>query len=206
MQRLLLCSLFLLGLAIPGAACAQTQTPPSAAGQSSLAADYPQEEGGVLIQDSSWKNMPNQVPAKTRVAHGIAASLSYGLVPGKMVAEYEGAHAPIEVGAGQPTICICHLLSIPGEPTIVRLQPKKGARELNGGKIIAYPLVGGSKMEDAAKSDWIPAVQEHPDPHVWLIRPQSPLPTGEYALMLGTQNLSIFPFTVVASGSPAAAK
>jgi hypothetical protein len=94
------------------------------------------------------------------------------------------------------------MISLPGDPVLVRLRPKKGSRELDGGKMIVYPVVGGSKMADANKSDLIPIDVSHPDAHVWLIRPQSPLEPGEYALMLGTQNLSIFPFTaVLAAGS-----
>jgi hypothetical protein len=63
--------------------------------------------------------------------------------------------------------------------------------------MFVYPVVGNSKMADANKSDLIPADVSRPDPHVWLIRPQAPLPPGEYALMLGTQNISIYPFAVV---------
>jgi hypothetical protein len=65
--------------------------------------------------------------------------------------------------------------------------------------MIAYPVVGNSKMVDANKTDLISADVSHPDPQVWLIRPQSTLEPGEYALMLGTQNIAIFPFTVVAA-------
>jgi hypothetical protein len=39
-----------------------------------------------------------------------------------------------------------------------------------------------------------------------VIRPQSPLDPGEYALMLGTQNISIFPFTVLPPSPPSPAK
>ncbi len=87
-------------------------------------------------------------------------------------------------------------MSLPGAPVLVRLSAKKGTREFDGGRMIVYPIVGGSKMADAKSSDLIPADVSHPDSGVWLIRPQSPLEPGEYALMLGTQNLSIYPFTV----------
>jgi hypothetical protein len=162
-----------------------------------LTADYPMDRAGVLIQSAQWTAVANQNPTKTRAAHGIAASLSYGMVPVKIVAEYEGEHAPTQVEAARPILCICHIISLPGYPVIVRLHPKKGARELDGGRMIAYPVVGNSKMADANKSDLIPVDVSQPDPQVWLIRPQSPLEPGEYALMLGTQNMSIFPFTVV---------
>jgi len=98
-------------------------------------------------------------------------------------------------------ICICHLLSLPNDPVIVRLHPKKNSRELDGGKIIVYPVVGGSKTADASETDLIAVDIAHPDAHVWLVRPQSPLPAGEYALMLGSQNMNIYPFTVSTSGA-----
>ncbi len=162
-----------------------------------LTADYPINQAGVLIQSNDWIQVANQYPARTRAAHSIAASLSYGMVPVKIVAEYAGQHAPTAVAAGRPVLCLCHFMSIPGEPVLVRLHAKKDTRELDGGRMIVYPIVGGSKIADANKSDLIPADVSHPNPQVWLVRPQSPLDPGEYALMLGTQNLSIFPFTVV---------
>jgi hypothetical protein len=92
-------------------------------------------------------------------------------------------------------------MSLPGAPVLVRLHPKKGARELDGGRMYVYPVVGNSKMADASKSDIVPSDVSQPAPQVWLVRPQSPLDPGEYAMMLGTQNISIFPFTVVAQPS-----
>ena len=88
------------------------------------------------------------------------------------------------------------MIYLPGEPVIVRLHSKKDSREFDGGKMIVYPVVGGSKMADANKSDLIPVDVSHPEENVWLVRPQTELSPGEYALMLGTQNLSIFPFTL----------
>jgi hypothetical protein len=161
-----------------------------------LATDYPMDQAGVFVEGAQWTAVANQYPTKTRLAHSLAASLSYGVVPTKIVAEYDGEHAPTQVEAAQPVLCLCHFGSLPGDPALVRLHPKKGARELDGGRMFVYPIVGNSKMADANKSDLILADVSHPDPHVWLVRAQSPLEPGEYALMLGTQNLSIFPFTV----------
>jgi hypothetical protein len=170
-----------------------------------LTADYPIDQGGVLIKGDQWTAVANQNPTKTRLAHSIAASLSYGVVPAKIVAEYEGEHASAQVETAQPVVCLCRFVSLPGEPVLVRLHPKKGERELDGGRMTVYPIVGNSKMADANKSDLIAADVSHPDPHVWLIRPQAPLEPGEYALMLGTQNISIYPFTVVAPSAHTAA-
>jgi hypothetical protein len=174
---------------------------PAHASGEGLDADYPVNQAGVLIQGAQWTAVANQYPTKTRAAHTIAASLSYGIVPVKIVAEYEGEHASAQTETAQPIICVCHFMSLPGAPVLVRLYPKKGARELDGGRMYVYPVVGNSKMADANKSDIIPADVSHPDPQVWLIRPQCPLDSGEYALMLGTENMSIFPFTVVAPPS-----
>lgn len=172
--------------------------------QASPSTDYPANKAGILIQADGWMPVANQNPTKTKAAHGIAAGLSYGLVPAKIVAEYDGDHASTQVPAGQPVICICHMLSIPGNPLIVRLHPKKGARELDGGRMVVYPVVGGSKMADANKTDIVPVDVTQPEPQVWLVHAQIALEPGEYALMLGSQNISIFPFTVVAPSSPSA--
>jgi hypothetical protein len=185
----------------PFAICAQNQ--PSPAGQVPLTANYPTDKAGVLIQSDGWSAVANQNPTKTKVAHALAAGLSYGLAPAKVVAEYDGEHAATQIESTQPVICVCHFSSIPGAPVLVRLHSKKGARELNGGKMIVYPVVGGSKMADANKPDLIPADVSQPDPQVWLVRPQFALEPGEYALMLGTQNVSIFPFTVAPPPSQA---
>lgn len=196
MPRIVLAGGFLLALMSVTVASSQNQSPQSTPASSSFASDYPMDRPGIFIQDSSWREISNEMPAKMKAAHGIAASLSYGVVPAKLVEEYQGEHAATQVGSAQPIICICHMFSLPGQPVIVRLHPKKGSRELDGGRMIIYPVVGGSKVADANKSDLIPVDQSHPEEHVWLVRPQSPLAPGEYALMLGTQNINIYSFTV----------
>ncbi len=192
-------------LAVALFAGAQASPNMGGAPQANLAADYPQRQVGVLIQSQTadWAPISGAVPSKTRAKHGIAASLSYGAVPATVVSEYDGVHAQTQVAPGQPVICICHMISLPGDPVVVRLHPKKASRELDGGRMIVYPVVGGSKMADANKSDLIPVDVSQPESIVWLVRPQQPLPTGEYALMLGTQNLNLFPFTVAAPSAAA---
>jgi hypothetical protein len=202
MRRAILVSAFLL-IAFSVLPVLHAQNQPVPAKSESLAADYPANRAGIFIQSSQWLLVSGQTPVKTRTSRGIAASFSYGLVPAKIVSEYDGEHAPVRVEAGQLTLCICHILSLPGDPVLVRLHPKKLSRELDGGRMIVYPVVGGSKMADANKSDLIPVDVSQPDPQVWLVRSQSPLEPGEYALMLGTQNLNIYPFTVVAPPTPA---
>jgi hypothetical protein len=51
-------------------------------------------------------------------------------------------------------------------------------------------------MSEAKQNDLIAVEVSQPENIVWLVRPLEALPAGEYALMLGTQNMSIFPFTV----------
>jgi hypothetical protein len=122
-------------------------------------------------------------------------------VPAIVIAEYEGEHAKVQVKSAQPLICLCHLLSLPGDPVIVRLHLKKKSRELDGGNMIVYPIVGGAKTADAKVSDLIAVDVSHPDPSVWLVQPKSELEAGEYALMLGTTNMNIFPFTITVGRS-----
>lgn len=186
--------IFMLGCANLGRAQAVPNA--SAASQSTFTAEYPKTPG-VFIQSVDWLPLSAAMPSKTKAKHGIAASLSYGTVPVIITAEYAGVHAQVQLEAARPAICLCHLISLPGTPALVRLHAKKDARELDGGKMIAYPVVGGSKIADANRSDLIAVETMQPESLVWLVRPEQPLAPGEYALLLGTQNMSIFPFTVV---------
>jgi hypothetical protein len=191
-SAILLCA---VALSCSVSSAAQTQSSP-ATPQAKVVANYPHDKAGVMLQAAEWVTMPSATPTKTRAKHGIAASLSYGAVPANVVSDYEGLHASVQVPSGQPIICLCHLISLPGAPVIVRLHPKKESRELDGGRMRVFPVVGGSKMADANQSDLLPVDVTQPENMVWLVQPQQPLPAGEYALMLGTQNVNIFPFTV----------
>jgi hypothetical protein len=161
-----------------------------------VTADYPENRGGVLIQGSDWIAVSPQNPSKTHLKHALAPAFSYGIAPAGIVSEYEGIHAQTQIESGQPVICVCHFYSIPGDPALVRLHPnpKKNLRELDGGNLHI-----GAKLAEAEKNDLIPINVSRPENMVWLVEPQQPLPPGEYALMLGTQNITIFPFSVVAA-------
>lgn len=206
MQRFLVVSALLTLSAAALSLHAQNPTPggPSAGQPASnpVSADYPKNRAGVMIGEKQWTDVANQTPSKTKAAHSIAASLSYGIVPAKVVAEYQGEHSPTRTTETQPVICVCHIFALPGAPVLVKLHAKKDSRELDGGRMTVYPLVGGTKSADANKSDLIAADVSQPEPQVWLVRPQTPLDPGEYALMLGTQNINIFPFTVEAASTP----
>jgi hypothetical protein len=176
---------------VPGAASA---TPPA------VAADYPTDRTGVLIGSPGWSSIPSEAPAKIHLKHGLAPALTYGIAPAGAISEYGGEHAAVEVEPGRPIICICHIASLPGNPALVRLHPQKNARELDAGKIHI-----GAKIGQAEKADLIAIDVSQPEDTVWLVQPQQPLAAGEYALMPGSQNMSIYAFTV-AGGSPAGPK
>lgn len=167
-----------------------------------VTADYPRSRAGVLIDPPDWPAISAAAPAKIHAKRGFAPAFTYGAVPATTVAEYQGPHASVEVEPGKPIICICHTLSLPGNPAIVRLHLKKDTRELDGGKLRI-----GAKVATAEASDLIAIAVSQPENGVWLVQPRQELQAGEYALMLGTQNMSIFPFTVAAGASaPAAGK
>jgi hypothetical protein len=158
--------------------------------------DYPSNKVGVLIDDSDWDSIQFEAPAKLRLKNGFAPALTYGIAPATGVSEYTGAHSAVTVQPGRPTICVCHLISIPGDPVIVKLHPtNKNVRELDAGKI----HIGG-KFAKAESADLVAVDVSHPESTVWLVRPRMSLEAGEYALMLGTQNMAIYSFTM---GAPA---
>lgn len=166
-----------------------------------VTADYPPDRTGILILSSDWIPVPNEIPAKSHLKHGLAPTFTYGIAPAEAVSDYEGLHAKVQIEPGRPVICICHLISLPRNPALVVLHanPKKNVRQLDGGNL---HLRG--KIAEAEKADLIPINVSQPESGVWLIQPQQDLPPGEYALMGGTQNLSIFPFTVAPASPPSA--
>jgi hypothetical protein len=180
-------------MALPLLAPAQSEVAqgPASTPPPTVTADYPRDRSGILIRNSDWVSIPPEMPAKIHMKQGFAPALTYGIAPAGAVTDYEGLHARVQIEPGQPVICICHVISLPGNPALVRLHPKKNARELDGGKLHI-----GAKFAEAEKSDLIPVDVSQPESTVWLVRPQQALPAGEYALMAGTQNMSIFPFTV----------
>lgn len=201
--QLMFVAVFILGIGSP--LFSQTATPsrPEVASTqpSKFTVEYPKDEIGVLLGSSVWTEVSPVFPARTHAKHSLVSSLTYGAVPAEVVTEYEGLHAEVRLSPGRPVFCVCHIFSIPGTPVIVRLHPKKNSRMLDGGRI---PILGG-KIAEATKSDLVEIDVSQPESTVWLIRPKEALQSGEYALMLGTQNMSIFPFTVSAPESDAPA-
>lgn len=86
-----------------------------------------------------------------------------------------------------------NVLSSCPQTTAQSRHPKENSRELDGGSI---PVPGG-KIGEAIKRDLIEVEVSRPETAVWLIQPREALPAWEYALMVGTQNMAIFPFTVL---------
>jgi len=191
--------LLLLGIVLtsPQFGFGQTKADGAPNAPVSSAADYPKGRAGVLIEASDWTPLDAVMPSKTRAKGGIAQSLSYGAVRGTMRADYNGEHAAVQIKPGPVSICICRIASIPADPVIVKLHPQKGMRELDGGKL---PIMGG-KTAEAGKTDLVRVEVSHPDSTVWLVRSRDALPEGEYALMLGTQNMAVFPFTISAASN-----
>lgn len=149
--------------------------------------EYPKDDNGILIDGSGWTEILPDPPAKSRVKRAIAASLTYGAIPARLVAEYDGLHADVQLLPGRPTLCVCHMPNVFGPPVLVRLHAKKNSRELDGGRI----PVPGAKIGEATKSDLIDVDVSQPETEVWLLQPREVLSPGEYALMVGTQKLMV---------------
>src|SRR2546425_9736862 len=141
---------------------AQSESDTSSPRPANVTTDYPKDKAGVLIQSSGWTAIPAAAPSKSKVKRGLAASLSYGAVPAAIVADYDGLHAQTRIEPGQPVICICHLISLPGAPALVRLHPKKEFRELDGGRL----RVLRSKTAEATQNDLIPTEVSQPESSV----------------------------------------
>jgi len=194
-------ALILLSL-LPSAKLARAQGKPSTASltPSNFAAGYPNDDASVLV-DSGWVALSQELPSKIRTKRGLVSSLTYGVVPGAIIAEYPGQHAGLQIETHRPVFSICNVPSFAGAPALVRLHPKKDSRELDAGRL---PVLG-AKIAEAKQSDQVPTETVQPENGCWLLRPREDLPAGEYALMLATENLGIFAFTIAvpSAGNPA---
>lgn len=163
--------------------------------------DYLIDQSGILIKGTEWFEVPQVVPMKAHMKHGVAHAFTYGAVPAKAVMEYDGEHAEAVLSTGHPLICICYVDRIPGQPVLIRLHAKKNSREL-----VSSTAVIGVSINEASKGDLVEIAVSKPESTVWLLEPREALPPGEYAVMLGTQNMDIFPFTVTKSANPTTAQ
>lgn len=180
---------------------AQTPKPDTTSAETSKSTqDYPKDQTGVLIKGIEWTEVSQVIPSKTRMKHGVAAAFTYGAVPAKAVMEYAGQHAEIVLSDGRPAICVCYTDLLGKQPVLLRLHAKKNSREL----VSARAPIMDSTISEAAQSDLVEIDVSTPESMVWLLRPRKALPPGEYAVMLETQNMGIFPFTVTNSDKAAA--
>ena len=187
---------------LPSTQLAPAQGKPSMASPtpSNFTAGYPNDDASVLV-DSGWVALSQELPSKIRTKRGLVSSLTYGVVPGAIIAEYPGQHAGLQIETHRPVFSICNVPSFAGAPALVRLHPKKDSRELDAGRL---PVLG-AKIAEAKQSDVVPTEAVQPENGCWLLRPREDLPAGEYALMLATENLGIFAFTIAvpSAGNPA---
>jgi hypothetical protein len=179
---------------LPSAQLAPAQTKPGTASPtpSNFPAEYPTDGVGVLIANSDWEALTQELPSNIRTKRGLLSAVSYGLVPGSAVAEYSGQHADVQIEPRRPVLSICNVSSFPRGPLLVRLHPKKDLRELDAGRL---PVLG-AKVAEVRQSNVVSTEVVHPENACWLLRPREDLPAGEYALMLPTQNFAIFGFTI----------
>jgi hypothetical protein len=177
-------------------ALAQSTGPAASAPPPQVASrDYPESPGVYVEGAGGWVELSSAIPSRARVKRAIVGAFTYGAVPTDFVAEYDGERAPAQIAPGRPVIYIYGSISLPGAPVLVRLHvnQKKGLRELDSGRM---PIVG-TKTAQAKQTDQVGVDVSQPEGALWSIRPKESLVPGEYALMLGRQNVSIFPFGVV---------
>ena len=137
---------------------------------SSSEVENPKDDAGILIYSSAWTEILPTPPAESRVKRAVAASLTYGAIPAKLVAEYDWLHVDVQLSPGRPILCICHMPKLCGSPVLVRLHAKKKSRELDGGRIIL-----GGKIGEATKRHLIEVDVSRTETEVWLLQPREVL-------------------------------
>src|SRR5260370_1016717 len=151
---------------VPSAQLAPAQGKPGTASPtpSNFPAEYPNDDASVLI-DSGWVALSQELPSKTRTKRGLVSSLTYGVVPGAIIAEYPRQHAELQIETRRPVFSICNVPSLPGAPALVRLHPKKDSRELDPGRL---PVLA-AKIPEAKQSDVAPAEGVKPEKDCWFL-------------------------------------
>jgi hypothetical protein len=187
--------LFLAGMAIAATAqSAGTITAPPA----------PAAPGVYLLVSAAptapnpWLKIDSAGPYKINSKHSELSSMTDEAVPAPTQAEFIGAHAQVTTNTAQPFLCAYQVNTNSG-PLLVKLQSKKNQRVLDMGTVRAT-LIGGSRMVDSRDS---PVVQLNEAPRgdgCDLIEPSEPLKPGDYALMFGTENMTVYAFRVPAKG------
>ena len=194
-MRTLLCRVAALALfsLVPSARLAPAQDKPTTASPapSNFPAEYPNDGATVLVENSGWVDLSEEFPSNIRTKRGLVGSLTYGAIPASVIVEYQGQHAQLQIETRRPIFSICDVPSFAGGPVLVKLHPKKDLRELDGGRL---PVLG-AKIAEAKQSDQVQTEAVQPEKACWLMRPREDLSAGEYALLLGTQNMIIFSFT-----------
>lgn len=172
---------------------------PAIAAPPASEASAPSGQPGMYVQDSTgWHLLAQNMQYKAKLKHGFVSGLTYGAVAAPMVVEYQGLHAAVQINATQPKVCAYRLM-IPSAPLLVRLKPKKQTRELDSGSLRAVPLVGQTKEVQASASSLVPTTTLPSTAEcLALVQPQAALAPGEYAVMIGTQNIAIMDFGVAA--------
>src|SRR5437016_4865008 len=59
--------------------------------------EYPTDGVGVLVKNSGWEALSQEIPSKIRTKRGLIGSLTYGVVPAVAIAEYSGQHADVQI-------------------------------------------------------------------------------------------------------------
>jgi len=141
-------------------------------------------------------------PPKTKVAHGLAASLSYGLAPAKSRRRnIEGDHAPHQIRERSArSSASATSWGFPARPRwncphATRRKTRARTRRRQDDRSTPSSAAARWLTPTRAISS-SSMVLPHPDPQgFWLVRPQSPLAPGEYALMARQpRNMNIYPF------------
>lgn len=159
---------------------------------------------GVYIQDAGKAAMGWQL-LSPNLSYRAYVPDSFGTTPhdarlGELQAvEYPGAHAAIQIHAGQLRVCVYRMVS-PVAPVLVRLteEKKKKSRVLGGGGLHVLTIEKSTHLAAANAEDVVPTTTLPSTACMVLFQPQAALAPGEYAVMFGLQNLAIMDFGVAA--------
>lgn len=142
-----------------------------------------------------WLPIDSAGPYKINASNSELSSMTDAAVPAPTQASYVGAHAQVTAPTAQPVLCAYQIDASAG-PLLVRLQSKKNVRLLDMGAVRAT-LIGGSRLVQSRDSPVMELNEAPRGDGCDLLEPAQPLPPGEYALMFGTENMTVYAFRVL---------
>lgn len=148
-------------------------------------------------QDTTWRLLTPNMAYKAWVPDSFGTTPHSGALGELQAVAYPGMHAAVQIHAKRPLVCL-YRLSSADAPMLVRLNEdkKKKLRVMGGGGLHVLTIHKATHLATANADEVVSTATLPSTDCLVLLQPQAALLPGEYAVMLGLQNLAIMDFGV----------